>query len=141
MSNTNKILTTPELLRHIAENIEKNGEWVVEQGLLMGWYHLGFKSEGGITDIIECSIAGINYRVASSEPKVTYCMGDRFVDKETSKEYILAQGNPNELCLIAVYGGNRWKNPVQVKNPDCVTEEEFAIICGGGIFTKLEKGV
>ena len=48
--------------------------------------------------------------------------------------YVLAQTERVKVCLIGLSTGNRWRDPVSVSNPFCITEEEFAEIAGSGDF-------
>ena len=58
---------------------------------------------------------------------VTFSIGDRFIQvwKHDSGEYILAQVNPQMVCLICLSTGNRFNHPVRVNRIHFITEEEM----------------
>ncbi len=55
-------------------------------------------------------------------------IGDRFVIDRV--EFILAQVSYGRVTLINLYGGNRWKDPVNINNPHYITMKEFVKIVG-----------
>lgn len=64
-----------------------------------------------------------------------YKIGQRFAyqdDDEYSDNYwILAQAKGGEVCLISLSGGNRFLDPIPVKDCELITEDEFYQITGG----------
>ncbi len=58
---------------------------------------------------------------------VTFSIGDRFLQvwKHESSEYILAQVNPEMVCLICLTTGNRFNHPVRVNKVHYITEQEM----------------
>lgn len=62
-----------------------------------------------------------------------YKIGMRFTVNDCNWEprdterstYILAQSDNNMVCLIDLSSGNRWVEPVYVKNVNNITEEEW----------------
>jgi hypothetical protein len=50
--------------------------------------------------------------------------GDFFQEKDGTV-YMLAQVDLNTLCLISLEDGNRWTEPVKVKNHREITNEEM----------------
>lgn len=66
----------------------------------------------------------------------TYKTGQRF-KKVGGGEYILAQVDACECCLISLTEGNRWDRPMHVCNTSQITKEEF-LKMGGDSFTLIE---
>lgn len=58
------------------------------------------------------------------ESEVFYEIGMRFKHCGV-EEYILAQTKKDVVCLISLRGGNRWENPVEVKDFKKITQQEF----------------
>lgn len=58
----------------------------------------------------------------------TYACGQYFADKPGQEigTYILVQSDYYKCCIINVVGGNRYKDPITVKDPDKVSEAELA---------------
>ena len=64
--------------------------------------------------------------------------GDWF-DKRDEK-YVLAQTSYHQLQLVSLHDGNRWTKKVEVKDPYCLTKEEWEILSGTqGGFTPVDK--
>lgn len=53
----------------------------------------------------------------------TYKPGDKF--KNDREIYVLSQVDSNTVCLIGFKCGNRWENPIQVKDSRFITVKEF----------------
>jgi len=72
-----------------------------------------------------------------SREKINYVCGQRFLldDKE---EYILSQVEPSKMCLIYLKDGNRYQEPILVKDMSKITREEFRLITMGDNFTLKE---
>lgn len=68
------------------------------------------------------------------KPVVSHKMGQRYKATTTKEEYILARCKPNILCLIGLQSGNRWEDPMNVKNCNDISQEEFDKITGGESF-------
>lgn len=60
----------------------------------------------------------------------TYKIGQRF-KKNKRYKYILAQTQPDKICLICLETGNRWNNPIKVNDSQKITAVEFKKIIGG----------
>ena len=69
------------------------------------------------------------------EKEVTYQIGDRF-DNNVYEPHLLAQVDTKEVVLISLRYGNRFTDPVEVKNLFYITQQEFDMISGGVNFTK-----
>ena len=75
--------------------------------------------------------------------KQTYEIGDKFytgeVWSDVTESYILAQVSYNEVCLIGMKSGCRWKDAVQVNDTDEITKEDFELITAGYVerWTKI----
>ena len=70
--------------------------------------------------------------------EVTYKMGDKFKRVGgffDGDEYILARANNSELVLISLNNGNRWSKPIEVKNIDMVTLDEWKLITSDKVGT------
>jgi hypothetical protein len=50
--------------------------------------------------------------------------------KTPEGKYIIAQVEANKVCLISLINGNRWADPIEVKNIGSITEEEFIKMSG-----------
>ena len=70
-----------------------------------------------------------------NDKKPTYKIGQRFVENDSNDEYILAQVDTLEVCLISLRVGNRYTKSIKVSEPYNITEEEFKQISGFGKFT------
>ena len=58
------------------------------------------------------------------------CVGQVYLSKFTSQEYIIAQVQENFCILINIGTGNRFcNNGVEVANVDDITDEEFQELC------------
>jgi hypothetical protein len=56
----------------------------------------------------------------------SYKIGDKLVEMGSSDRYLLCQVGYLKCCLVNISTGNRWsEEPVLVKNPERITEEEF----------------
>lgn len=67
------------------------------------------------------------------DPENSYHAGQRFSRTATSNncyEYILARVSLFECVLINLEDGNRWSQPVNVKDPAHISREEFNRLCG-----------
>jgi hypothetical protein len=67
----------------------------------------------------------------TKKKEVTYKLGDKF--KNGREIYVLSQVDSNMVCLIGFKGGNRWENPIQVKDCNCITTKEFSKITSNQI--------
>lgn len=70
-------------------------------------------------------------------PEITYKMGDVF-ELHSDSKYMLVQCESHKCCLVDVGGGgkgNRYDDPIKVKNPCKVTEAELKQMCGDREFT------
>lgn len=72
----------------------------------------------------------VKIKVTKKE-EVTYKLGDKF--KNGREIYVLSQVDSNMVCLIGFKGGNRWENPIQVKDCNCITTKEFSKITSNQI--------
>ncbi len=56
-------------------------------------------------------------------------IGQRYLHKDGYsgyfETYLLAQVDAFKIALIDLQSGNRWSNPVVVKNPEGITEKEL----------------
>jgi hypothetical protein len=43
----------------------------------------------------------------------------------THPYYILSQVDYSKVCLVCIHTGNRWREPVEVKNPNKISEDEW----------------
>ena len=125
-----KVLTREELAIHILENIVKNGGWVND--LEFTSFKDVQKSDNDLEDMLTVLKSGCNLEymvVVPSEEKCvdTYKIGDRFMYHE--EEYILAQVDYKECCLISLENGDRWDNPVKINDPCFITQEELNEMC------------
>jgi len=50
--------------------------------------------------------------------------------KLCNEEHILAQPECNKVCLISLKSGNRWREPIKVKDPYSITDTEMRDIVG-----------
>ena len=68
---------------------------------------------------------------------------DQFYNKETGETYILAQVRACEICLISLTNGNRFVEPMPVKDSRRITDDELSACMGtkGGseTFIKVKK--
>lgn len=71
-------------------------------------------------------------------PVVSYSIGDIFVD-EGNDAFMLVTPSPNSVCLIQIYGGNRWTDAKVVTSTSELTEEEFKSISSGLTLTKVKR--
>jgi hypothetical protein len=71
--------------------------------------------------------------------KVAHKLGKHYVHGILHEDYVLTQTSPGQMALIGIDSGNRYNNPIQVKNVFDVTIEEFGDISRGGIFTRAEE--
>ena len=46
-------------------------------------------------------------------------------DNAVKHPYILSQVDFNKVCLIGIKNGNRWQEPITIRNPHDITKEEF----------------
>ena len=56
-----------------------------------------------------------------------YKIGDKFIFESfgvENQEYILAEVDRNKAALICINTGNRWKNPVEIKESGYVDKRE-----------------
>lgn len=134
-NNEMKVLTTVGLLRHIADNIEKNGEWVndLEFHHSGGWHKTRYDHLSVITNHISKKTV---YRI---KPQVTYKIGERFVLNNSGDVYILSQTTGNCVALISLRDGIRWEDPIEVESPVAISEHEFQKISDRGDFSKVEQ--
>lgn len=72
----------------------------------------------------------VKIKVTKKE-EVIYKLGDKF--KNGREIYVLSQVDSNMVCLIGFKGGNRWENPIQVKDCNCITTKEFSKITSNQI--------
>lgn len=58
--------------------------------------------------------------------------GDLFtlLTKASEGLFILAQAGPSQVAMISLFSGNRWNDPIKVKKPMEITEDEFSLLCG-----------
>lgn len=65
--------------------------------------------------------------------KTVYNTGQRvIIDKE---EYILVRVEKEKVCLIGLENGNRWDNPIEVKDSSSITEEEMKALTANEKFS------
>jgi hypothetical protein len=70
----------------------------------------------------------------------TYKIGQRFAYDDN--RWILAQTTAFQVCLIRIDGnrpGNRWADPIAVKNPEAITVEELNRISTTGKFRAIRR--
>ena len=72
--------------------------------------------------------ADTKYRIKPKPEPVTYRIGQRFVTLGYPCQWILAQVDARNICLIRLDDGNRLNGPVEVGSPLKINEEEFAEI-------------
>jgi len=66
-----------------------------------------------------------------------YRITNRFKESTSDWIYILAQVDYSKCCLIGIETGNRFLDPVKVKDPMAISRKEFDKITGGNCFTKI----
>lgn len=57
--------------------------------------------------------------------KVTYKVGDSFVEKDFGEVFTLYRTSVSEVALLGNKNFNRWRDPVKVKNTYVITEAEM----------------
>ena len=68
-------------------------------------------------------------QIVEPEP-IVHKIGNRYTDA-FGAEYILAQCNPDQICLISFKSGNRLNGPKKVINVQSISDIEFSNISGG----------
>lgn len=63
------------------------------------------------------------------KPEKFFRIGSCF--KGPSGMTMLCQVGYKQISLIGLFDGNRYKDPITVKDPTKITEEEFSLICHG----------
>jgi len=56
-------------------------------------------------------------------------VGQRYILDNNEEEFILAQVESSKVSLISLTHGNRWNDPIEVKNIYDISPEEFKEIC------------
>lgn len=72
--------------------------------------------------------------ITEAKPAKTYRIGQLF--QGGSNIVMLAQVGRGECVLISLQNGNRWQDPIKVKDVDRITAEELAKMCGEGRFLR-----
>jgi hypothetical protein len=72
----------------------------------------------------------INYLVTNGfikkiEPEIEYHVGQFFKDYETNLHYVLARINFEKAALICFETGNRFSEPIHIKNSNIISQKEF----------------
>lgn len=78
------------------------------------------------------------YRIEQEFPTIfppTHKIGTRY--SGDGSDYILAQTGPGMVALISLGTGNRLKDPIEVKDNERITQEEFVEICARRKFVKV----
>lgn len=64
-----------------------------------------------------------------------HSIGNRYIDA-VGDQYILAQVGIDVVCMICLKSGNRYIEPVNVKDSWNITKDEFFVITDNDPFTK-----
>lgn len=72
------------------------------------------------------------------EEEKSYKRGQRFIIESFTNKRILSQTNNNEMCLICLKEGNRFNDPIKVKNVFEVTHKEVEQMAGGRKVTPVK---
>jgi len=68
-------------------------------------------------------------QIKSAQGKeVTYRIGNRFYINGGDEEYLLAQIDPDVVCLVSTVDGNRWNNSQRVVDSLKVTVDEMKLL-------------
>lgn len=71
---------------------------------------------------------------------ISYKIGDRFWNKDTNQEYILASPEWKKVVLISLKTGNRWTQyPVTVRDVHCIDIRNNDLIFSDGNFELIMK--
>ena len=81
----------------------------------------------------KCSKCG--HRIKKQE--VTYKVGQKFMINQN--HYILCQVDTFLVCLISLNNGNRYVNPLSIKNTDHISKSEMKRIAGNDSFKLIEE--
>jgi len=86
---------------------------------------------------LECEMKEIK-----SEFEGNVSMGDRYLEGDYGHggEFILAQTAPKMVCFISLSNGNRWVQPIKVKDSKNISMLEFIRMQGSsGKFVKKDE--
>jgi len=77
-------------------------------------------------------------KTAEEAVEEVYRVGQRFME-EGSGEYILAQSDSNTVLFVGLSHGNRWTEPVMVKDREAITRDEIRKMSGiYGLFALIK---
>lgn len=88
---------------------------------------------------LPCWNPELSYKLIKKCDSKVRSVGQLYMTENYETKFILAQITFKTVALISIKNGNRWVDPVEVVNPDNISEEEWDQITNYVVFVHIEN--